>query len=138
MPVTPVDTAMPNEPTAKFFTQAQPLQPVEAITPRLCFIKDGSAYFTTQPLSEQDGPGWNKVPYDYADPAPSLTEVRYQSTRHTTPDSNDRSYSVRHINFGAAPWLFDPNGPNIYAGLPIGEFKRLIKAAGGKVWVEEK
>lgn len=32
---------------------------------KLCYIKDNFAYFTTQDLKDQDGDGWDEIPYEY-------------------------------------------------------------------------
>jgi hypothetical protein len=33
--------------------------------PRLCYVSDGLAYFTTRPVTEQWGDDWNDAPYEH-------------------------------------------------------------------------
>ena len=141
--------------------------------PVLCFIKDNTAYFTTQELSKQTGDDWDDAPYEhnagtpyepsmqyFADgrkekirrdwnedgtPKWEISEVIFKTDLVTPEEYNCRSspYSVEDINAKYVPWLAtakysgDPKVV-IHAGVTITEFKRLIRSAGGKIYVEEK
>jgi hypothetical protein len=132
--------------------------------PVLCFIKDNTAYFTTQELSKQTGDDWDDAPYEHnagrpykpfrpvredwnedGTPKWEISEVLFQ-TDLVTPDEyhyGSSSYCVEDINAKYVPWLAtakysgDPKVV-IHAGVTITEFKRLIRSAGGKIFVEEK
>jgi hypothetical protein len=132
--------------------------------PVLCFIKDNTAYFTTQELSKQTGDDWNDAPYEHnagrpykpfrsipedwnedGTPKWEISEVIFK-TDLVTPEEyhyGNSSYCVEDINAKYVPWLAtakyssDPK-VTIHAGVTITEFKRLIRSAGGKIYVEEK
>jgi hypothetical protein len=141
--------------------------------PVLCFIKDNTAYFTTQELSKQTGDDWDDAPYEhnaeppyepsmqyFADgrkekirrdwnedgtPKWEIVKVMFESELITPAQwyHNNMMYSVEQINAKYVPWLATPpymvsNKIVIHAGTSITEFKKLIKASGGKIYVEEK
>lgn len=44
---------------------------------KLCYIENGTAYFTTQELSDQWGDDWDDVPYEYNAETPYEPAVRH-------------------------------------------------------------
>ena len=119
----------------------------KANEPKLCYVKDQWAYFTDLPLSEVDGDGWNKRPYEHNTYAPSSYTVKlcYEGSFETPAERGgyNSSYCVEEINNGFIPWLttsrWDDATPVVIpAGTTLSEFKLLIKLGGGKIYVEEK
>lgn len=132
------------------------MKPNPKAEPVLCFVKGGRAYFTTRELSKQWGEDWRKAPYEHNAGLPNtpyeneedqweIIEVLFESP---LVDPGERAYcnsvySVEDINAGAVAWLSTPTWSSdpkiaIPAGTTIPEFKRLIRQAGGKIFVEEK
>jgi len=132
--------------------------------PVLCFIRGSIAYFTTQELSKQTGDDWDDAPYEHNAGTPykpfrsvpecwnedgtpkwEISEVIFKTDLVTPKEYyyGNSSYSVEDINAKYVPWLAtaqyssDPKVV-IYAGVTLTEFKRLIRSAGGKIYVEEK
>ncbi len=118
--------------------------------PVLCYIDRNRAYFTTQALEKQQGDDWNDAPRSCnAGPpySPHQKDVEAGNTWQivtcffeTTLEEAPDSIPVEHINRGAAAWLYDAYGSSsivIQAGTPMAMFERLIKQAGGKVYVEK-
>ena len=111
--------------------------------PVLCYVTGQWAYFTTKALEDQWGDDWDDAPWNCNAEAPSggdgyrIVLVAYCADLDLPGDS----YSVQQINAGAAAWLSSPRWAKtscvIHAGTPLSEFKRLIRAAGGTVYVEE-
>jgi hypothetical protein len=119
--------------------------------PKLCYVKDQWAYFTDLPLSEVDGDGWRKTPYEHNTCAPSSYNIKlcYEGPFETPAERSNYNcnYCVQEINNGFIPWLttsrwqaaLDDTTPVIImAGTTLSEFKLLIKLGGGKIYVEEK
>lgn len=123
--------------------------------PVLCYIEGNKAYFTTCPLDQQWGDDWDDAPYEYNAEQPyewhpdmnvpryEITALYFESYGYITPDgyTTNSPFSVRAINRGDVAWLRYGGGysdyPPIHAGTPLSEFKRLIKAAGGTIYVLE-
>lgn len=124
--------------------------------PRLCYIDNSCAYFTTQPVTQQWGDDWNDAPYEHnaGDPYTWSSHndqrgeprwdihCRYYTAPMSTPDddafSNSR-YSVQMINTGAVAWLRAwadgaTREDHVWAGDTIAEFTRKVQAAGGTVY----
>ena len=125
--------------------------------PVLCYVEDHKAWFTTCPLVWQWGDDWDDAPYAFNAGTPypwgehrrdlkpyTLTEVYYDGQFDEPKDlQNGAACSVKRINAGAVPWLTGcrwSSAPDlrIMAGTPLSEFKRLVRAAGGRIFVEEK
>ena len=125
--------------------------------PILCYIESPCAYFTTAPLEQQWGDDWNDAPYEHNAGTPYEWQP-YMAKRGVEPyevvtiafeggamywrepcdGSINSPFSVDDVNGGAAPWLVSYDGSiKIDAGTPLSVFKRIIKANGGRVWVEE-
>ncbi len=126
-------------------------------TPRLCYIHDAWAFFTTQALDKQRGDDWNDRYYEsnagppYR-PPPGADWQLYKLAFHcydlTTPDELQYMLgplSVDEINAGAAPWLqsWPPTeytsrpykNVRIPAGTSLASFVRTIRKAGGAVYL---
>lgn len=118
----------------------------------LCYVKDEThtAYFTSQPLTEQWGDDWNDSPYDLNAGTPygrnkvdarnwEIVEVefhcgdRFKSPAQKAQSSRGCEYSVQDINAGKVPWLSDEayKLPATHAGCPLSKFIHTILSAGG-------
>jgi hypothetical protein len=127
--------------------------------PVLCYVHDGWAYFTTQPLDKQWGDDWNDAPYGHNAGEPyefheydtkrgkspwKITKLAFCVDMETPCDGQCNSpYSVEAINRGDVAWLrpsrYGSAGKEakpIHAGVTTSEFCRLIRLAGGKVYLE--
>ena len=124
--------------------------------PYLCYVAGPWAWFTTAPLGKQWGDDWNDAPYEHnaGDPygwAPHrnmepyrLTKVAWDGPFDTPADLGgiNSRWSVAAINAGLIAWLqtsaWNPE-PRVVipAGTSLSDFKRLVCAAGGRVYVEE-
>lgn len=118
---------------------------------RLCYISDGVAYFTNQPLDKQWGDDWNDAPYEHNSGEPydnageRITRLRYYGAHAGTPcewpeHQNNSRWSVQDINNGAAPWLMTApyaKGPpdRLMAGASPEEFIEFVQRHGGTVYV---
>lgn len=129
----------------------------ETKEPVLCYVDEDRAFFTTCDLDKQWGDDWNDAPYehnagdpylwaDYRDVPPYEIVMIMWSGPYDTPSSGvaNSHYSVDMINRGDIAWLRpwsyikDKNVKPIPAGTTLSEFKRIMKEAGGKIFVEEK
>lgn len=125
-----------------------------AAEPVLCYVEDGVAHFTTCELARQWGDDWDDAPYECNAGAPSdwapyhevppyrLVEVAYRAPL-VTPDHDlvNSPYAVRDINARAVPWLrteFGDPAVAIWAGTPLSEFRRLVRAAGGHTFTRDR
>lgn len=122
---------------------------------KLCFVRNGWAWFTSAPLSLQWGDNWDDTPFEYSagEPYDFHKPKNKKETKHTiirvafeseyvTPDLSDskKKWSVKLINGGAAPWLSaspwsETKLKAIYAGLSLDAFIKLIRDTGGEVYV---
>lgn len=119
-----------------------------AAEPVLCYVDKGRAWFTTQSLSKQWGDDWNDAPYEHnaGDPYSwserldgaegrarwDLYTVLFVGEGLSEPCAFG-SRSVEEINRGRViPWVMG-NGVALFAGTPMSEFLRVIRAAGGAV-----
>ncbi len=146
------------------FAQPVPLTP-RADELRLCFLYEGVAYFTTQPVTEQWGDGWNDapyesnagVPYEYrggeknpdGEPKDPWTIIRAAfGGDFLTPNelcgSGDSPYSVERINAGLVPWLTRWERQSklpairLFAGATLTEFVDFITSNGGTVYMTKE
>ena len=124
---------------------------------KLCYVNNGSAYFTTQRVTDQWGDDWGDKPYiDNAGPPYKYTKNKdIQEGEDSQPwelyiikfeshleEPYDLNVSVLDINSGRVAWLSSPlydvnEFTNIYAGCSIEEFKKLIKKSGGDIYIKE-
>lgn len=128
----------------------------------LCLVKDGWAWFTTQPLAEQWGDDWDDVPYEHNAGEPYEWDANTDKDKKpwklfkvafdgyfTTPDyaQNNSPYSVKMINGGVIVWLVGcrfSSGSGIItermivipAGMTFRDFIPRVYLAGGKVYVD--
>jgi hypothetical protein len=132
---------------------AQSSAPVEAEL-RLCYVDGNWAYFTSRPLTEQWGDDWDDVPYEHNAEPPyayadydraqglqpwTVERVAWQGPFITPNHEHINSpYSVQAINRGAIAWLrpdyMATDAKPIPAGTTIGDFIRIVQAAGGKAY----
>jgi hypothetical protein len=101
---------------------------------KLCYIENGTAYFTTQELSEQWGDDWDDAPYEsnagtpyrphiryFADgrsekiaeywnedgtPMWEIQKVKFDCYNLDSPADKGYKVSVMEINAGAVAWLY--------------------------------
>ena len=123
--------------------------------PYLCYVDGPWAWFTTAPLGKQWGDDWNDAPYEHnaGDPygwSTGRNMRRYELTRVAWDGPFDAPcdlgginsrWSVETINAGGIPWLQTDewHKPHVVipAGTSLSDFKRMMRAAGGRVYVEE-
>lgn len=128
---------------------------------KLCYVDGNFAYFTTQELDKQWGDDWDDAPYEHNADLPykfdshdkdrgvepwEIAEVCFDAdleTPATCAYQGNSRYSVKAINAGAVAWLVTPKWRSgefvaINAGVTIDEFKRLVRKAGGKIYVLEE
>lgn len=118
----------------------------EPETYRLCYVNENIAWFTTAALEDQWGDDWNDVPMECNAGVP----YEWQVYRNVPPyklmrlaffcPELDMLYdvSVQQINQGLHTWLFTYDYKvAIPAGVTPEEFKRLVREAGGEVFVPE-
>lgn len=116
----------------------------------LCYIKDGTAYFTSLPLNEQTGDDWDDVPYEhnagepYYQESDQIIKIAYISNYSIeTPSEragSNSSYSVDMINSKAVAWLtgYDyelKEYVTILAGSSIEEFITKIIILEGEIFL---
>lgn len=128
--------------------------------PVLCYVDNNCAWFTTAPIKGrlgeiQWGDDWDDAPYEHNAGEPyewdilrkhgpyTLTRIYFEGN-YTRPCDyfNNSPWSVYEINQGAAPWLKFGSFKNeplivIPAGTTLSEFKRLVRQAGGDIFVLE-
>lgn len=119
-----------------------------AAEPVLCYVDKGRAWFTTQSLSKQWGDDWNDAPYEHNAGDPYSWIERHDG-KNGVPQWDlytalfvgeglyepcaFGSHSVEEITRGRVmPWVMG-NGVALFAGTPMSEFLRVIRAAGGAV-----
>lgn len=130
-------------------------------TLKLCYVRSSMAWFTTQNVTKQWGDDWNDVPYEHNAGRPykyhadskydqeksewEIFQVAWNGPYSDPADALNQlnsPWSVQAINRCAVPWLSysnwlkDPNPTlHIYAGVTLREFIRLMRAAGGMVFM---
>ncbi len=113
---------------------------------KLCYVKNGTAYFTTKALSKQWGDDWNDAPYEHNAGLPydeeNIKVIKFEAELETPSDrayGNNSHYSAERINKRAIPWLQTPEyieeTVKIWAGISPEEFIGVIVKMGGKVWL---
>lgn len=127
---------------------------------KLCYISQGRAYFTTQPLGKQSGDDWNDAPYEcnagspyeyradvdneeYEGKSPwGIASIYFEASSGYEPSYNfyNSPYSVDVINNRLVPWLTirksNEESVLIYAGIKYNDFIDAICGNGGKVWLD--
>lgn len=111
---------------------------------KLCYVRDGRAYFTTQELALQTGSDWDDAPYEHNSGLPQtgsgweILSVFYVAPLDEACVITGRRLSVDDINDGSYPWLsqgWRADDIRIYAGTTIDEFIALIDRLGGTVYL---
>lgn len=120
---------------------------------RLCFVGSGGSYgldcaYFAKDFDAARGDDWDDAPYQYnAEPpcedSTELVRCAFDSDYAAPADVlYDRAPSVDAINSGAVAWLIPSwdardDLPAIPAGTTFAEFRRLIRAAGGTIFLEQ-
>ena len=113
---------------------------------KLCYVKHGKAFFTTQRLKDQWGDDWNDAPYEHNAGEPytgkgwKIFTVFFEADlNEPCDDYRNPYYSVEEINKKAIPWLspYSSSEHNfkIWAGTTLRDFIDIIKIVGGEVYV---
>ena len=113
----------------------------------LCYVRDGFAWFTTQPLDKQRGDDWDDAPYECNAGEPydpdggddwRLYVVAFQSQLYEPYERDyDNGWSVDAINRGETPWLtgrWRKDPPRIMGGCTLKDFVATILADGGVIF----
>lgn len=116
----------------------------------LCFVQSGFAYFTDN-FEGQWGDDWNDAPYEHnaglpydRDPSRNnqgnIRRLVVTGLEEACRDHHNSPWSVEDINRGEVPWLTtcrwsDQDRVEIYAGVGMSVFVRLVWKAGGSVYV---
>lgn len=106
---------------------------------KLCYVEDGSAYFTDKPLSEVWGDDWDDIPYEHnaGTPYGDTLELKFSHSNLYEPcwGHLNSPYSVKAINSGAVAWLSDRDSISIMAGDTVSEFIEKVLSAGDSVFI---
>lgn len=110
---------------------------------QLCLILGDWAYFTPD-LANEWGDDWDDAPYQdnagppYGKNGPCI-KVAFESDL-SLPYENGGRWSVQQVNRKVVPWLWDRYNPDpvttIWAGATLSEFKAIIEALGGRVYID--
>jgi hypothetical protein len=130
-------------------------EPQNTAIPVLCYVNGRYAYFTTQPINEQWGDDWNDAPYEHNAGDPyyyvkgfresetpwEVVVIRFDGPYETPGEraNGNSQWSVEDINRRYVAWLIPTNEDvePIFANTPIDMFKKMVKQAGGKIYIEE-
>lgn len=110
---------------------------------KLCFVKNGSAYFTKNELSTQWGDDWNDIPYEhnagepYFDKDGDILEIHFYGwIKEPCNGYSNSPYSVECINKNGYWWLSgDLSNTKLYPGATPGELIEFVKANSGKIFL---
>lgn len=133
--------------------------------PVLCYVRGAEAWFTTRRLEDQFGDDWNDAPYEHnagdpyewraesyrdgalvpnPEPQWEIVKLFFEIPWSEQPDEYvaNSPWSVEQVNRQAVPWVqrdrYSKDPPfRIWAGTTLDDFKAQVRAAGGRVWVEE-
>jgi hypothetical protein len=124
---------------------------------RLCFVDGPWAYFADAEPTEMWGDDWNDAPHDcnagtpYVREGQQVVRVAFDGDWTTVGQGAFGGYvkerwgwlCVERINRGEAPWMVqlnygsldtDPIRFEIHAGTTLGNFKLIVREAGGHVY----
>ena len=126
-------------------------------TPRLVYVEDSWAWFTTRPdWQEQWGDDWNDAPYEHNAGEPytwkpymaergvphyEIVKVAWDGADLRLPRDGflNSPWSVQQINAGAIAWLMPPDYSDalvaIMAGTTLHDFIGEIHGQGGTVYM---
>lgn len=106
---------------------------------KLCYVEDGSAYFTDKPLDEVWGDDWDDIPYEHnaGTPYGDTIELKFSNVNLFEPCYGhlNSPYSVKAINSGAVAWLSNRDDISIMAGDTVSEFIEKVLSAGDSVFI---
>lgn len=114
---------------------------------KLCYLKNGKAYFTKKNLQDQWGDDWDDAPYEHNSGEPycenegDIIKLYFESCCYREPDDEVRglAYSVEDINNKKMAWLMpihkEKEVKPIYAGCSINEFIDTILRTKGEVYL---
>lgn len=130
----------------------------EAEKPKLCYIENQWAYFTTRAVEDQWGDGWGSVAYEHNAGDPyhflerdkehgvipwEIVKVAWEGDFQVPCDGHLNSpWSVQLINTGQVCWLRVPRWRTpikgapmeLFAGANLQEFRDFIHGNGGVVY----
>ena len=109
---------------------------------KLCYVRNSKAFFTTQKLEKQWGDDWDDAPYEHNAGEPytgegwKILKIFFEVDLMNEPCDNyaNSPYSVEAINKKTIPWL-SSDSISIWAGTTLREFIRIIKKAGGEIYL---
>lgn len=102
---------------------------------KLCYFKDGLAYFYKGDIKDVWGDDWNDAPYEHNAGLPYMeneedwiivpvnTEFVEELCQYERKINS--TYSVEYINTGAVPWMI-LFGEKIYAGIELEDFLEIL------------
>lgn len=106
---------------------------------KLCYVKEGFAYFSSKKPIDVSGDDWDDVPYEHNAGEPYCKNIviaafkglsePYQDGYHNSP------WSVDDINELATPWLRNES-ISLFAGTTLEQFIALAKSNKYRVFVE--
>ena len=114
---------------------------------KLCYIRRGKAFFTTQDIEDQWGDDWNDAPYEHNAGEPytgkdwKIFTVFFEVDLLNEPCDDYRNpfYSVEEINKKKIPWLYSDkyseHNIKIWAGTTLEEFIETIKKIDSEIYV---
>ena len=131
------------------FTAAKGAAPAEVTAEqfRLCYVEGCTAFFTTQPVTEQWGDDWNDAPYEHnagtpyewqeyrQQPQYKLKQIEFDGPFIQPCDGHTNSpWCVQDINRGIVAWLWSEDKRVVIpAGTTFEDFVQLVGIAGGRV-----
>ena len=107
---------------------------------KLCYVKDGCAWFTPVPLEKQWGDDWDDAPYECNASEPyddvrqadgsylkhELVRIMFRGDVDEPCQRQPNSvYSVQSINKGETPWLasrYDSHDQGVFGGATLNQF----------------
>ena len=109
---------------------------------KLCYIKDGFAFFTSLELKDQWGDDWNDKPmecnagepYDQED----MEIIAFRGDFEDPDGFAYGSFTVEDVNKGVCAWLaygrYGKNHSVVHAGASLKEFVEFVKINGGDAY----
>jgi hypothetical protein len=85
---------------------------------KLCYVKDDTAYFTTQDLDKQTGDDWDDAPYEHNAGTPYGPSISYFADGHEEKNSQDWNadgtpkFEIYHLKFTA--WRLETPADNVH------------------------
>lgn len=114
----------------------------------LCYLSDGFAYFTDQPLDKQWGDDWDDAPYScnagtpYEHGGQCITKIAFETDMAENKYLPGCDMSVEQINKRCSPWLSADSYSDVpreqwqvWAGVTLSDFIKTIQSRGGVIYV---